>query len=242
MSITTLSQFNFKFQLKRGSQSDSSVAELSLLKSIMEIISNTGSGSGSGSGGASIIKSASGYHIEFYATSVTYLSAVSLPLDYNMVINILNCLRRQQDILYNKYNYGIYYIDLNDIIVIDSDIFIYTNPDGIKPLNSSGNFIFNSPFYRNSSSAFFSPELMKLDKIPATINYKCFYYSLGAFGIYCLFMKKLNNIDNIDTIDTIDTIEDTIEKILKPIYQTKLYWMLLRSCSIDHERRSILFI
>jgi hypothetical protein len=235
MSITTLSQFNFKFQLKRGSQSDSSVAELSLLKSIMEIISNTGSGSGSGSGssgssGASIIKSASGYHIEFYATSVTYLSAVSLPLDYNVVINILNCLRRQQDILYNKYNYGIYYIDLNDIIVIDSDIFIYTNPDGIKPLNSSGNFIFNSPFYRNSSSAFFSPELMKLDKIPATINYKCFYYSLGAFGIYCLFMKKLN------------TIEDTIEKILKPIYQTKLYWMILRSCSIDHERRSILFI
>ena len=241
MSITTLSQFNFKFKLKRGSQSDSSVSELSLLKSIMEIISNTGFNSGcgssgsSGSSGASIIKSASGYHIEFYATSVTYLSAVSLPLDYNMVINSLNCLRRQQDILYNKYNYGIYYIDLNDIIVIDSDIFIYTNPDGIKPLNSSGNFIFNSPFYRNSISAFFSPELIKLDKIPATINYKCFYYSLGAFGIYCLFMKKLNN-----TIE--DTIEDTIEKILKPIYQTKLYWMLLRSCSIDHERRSILLI
>ena len=238
MSITTLTQFNFKFQLKRGSQSDSSVAELSLLKSIMEIISNSGSGSGSGSGssgssgssGASIIKSASGYHIEFCATSVTYLSALSLPLHYNVVINSLNCLRMQQDILYNKYNYGIYYIDLNDIIVIDSDIFIYTNPDGIKPLNSSGNFIFNSPFYRNSSSAFFSPELIKLDKIPATINYKCFYYSLGAFGIYCLFMKKLNNI------------EDTIEKILKPIYQTKLYWMLLRSCSIDHERRSILLI
>jgi len=237
MSITTLSQFNFKFKLKRGSQSDSSVAELSLLKSIMEIISNSysSSNSGCGSSGASIIKSASGYHIEFYATSVTYLSVVSLPLDYNMVINSLNCLRRQQDILYNKYNYGIYYIDLNDIIVIDSDIFIYTNPDGIKPLNSSGNFIFNSPFYRNSISAFFSPELIKLDKIPATINYKCFYYSLGAFGIYCLFMKKLNN-----TIE--DTIEDTIEKILKPIYQTKLYWMLLRSCSIDHERRSILLI
>jgi hypothetical protein len=70
-----------------------------------------------------------------------------------------------------------------------------------------------------------------MDKIPTTITYKCFYFSLGSLAIYCLFDKNING-----------NSEREIIQILAPIYQTKLYWTLLKSAEIDYEKRSLLFI
>jgi hypothetical protein len=182
------------------------------------------------SGGA-IIKSVNGYCIEFCAQSVKHLIDFKESLDYTRVISMLYCLNKQQSFLSKKFNYGLFYIDLKDSVVIDSSLFICINPEVVKNINSLGEFVFYSPFSRNSKSAFFSPELLALDKIPSVVNCKCFYYSLGALAIYCLFDKNIKGLDIID-----------VKHILNPIYQTKLYWMLLKATDSNCERRTLIYI
>jgi len=213
MSISCVSKFNYKLHLN-------SSANDGFLKSILHMIPN--------SGGA-IIKSVNGYCIEFCAQSVEHLTTESL--DYTRVISMLYCLNKQQSFLSKKLNYGLFYLDLKDIVVIDSSIFICINPEVVKNINSLGEFVFYSPFSRNSKTAFFSPELLALDKIPSVINCKCFYYSLGALAIYCLFDKNIKGLDIID-----------VKHILNPICQTKLYWMLLKATDSNCERRTLIYI
>ena len=215
MSISCVSKFNYKLHLN-------SSANDVFLKSILHMIPN--------SGGA-IIKSVNGYCIEFCAQSVKHLIDFKESLDYTRVISMLYCLNKQQSFLSKKFNYGLFYIDLKDIVVIDSSIFICINPEVVKNINSLGEFVFYSPFSRNSKSAFFSPELLALDKIPSVVNCKCFYYSLGALAIYCLFDKNIKGLDIID-----------VKHILNPIYQTKLYWMLLKATDSNCERRTLIYI
>jgi hypothetical protein len=215
MSITSLSKFNYKLHLK-------SSANEAFLKSILHMIPN--------SGGA-IIKSVNGYCIDFCAHSVQHFSDFKDSHDYNTIISMIYCLNKQHSFLSKKYNYGLFYLDLKDIIVIDSSIFICINPEVVKNINSLGEFSFYSPFSRNSNSAFFSPELLALDKIPSAVGYKCFYYSLGALAIHCLFGKNIKGLDVID-----------VKHVLNPIYQTKLYWMLLKATDSNYERRNLIYI
>jgi hypothetical protein len=215
MSISCISKFNYKLHLK-------SSANDPFLKSILHMIPN--------SGGASI-KSVNGYCIDFCAQSVQHLTDFKENLDYTFVISLIYYLNKQHSFLSKKYNCGLFYLDMKDIIVIDSSIFICINPTVVKNINSLGEFSFYSPFSRNSKSAFFSPELLALDKIPSVINCKCFYYSLGALAIYCLFDKNIKGLHVID-----------VKHILNPIYQTKLYWMLLKATDSNCERRNLIYI
>jgi len=218
MSITHLSNFNYKLQLK------SSLNDIVpfVLKSILHMIPNFG---------GTIIKSDTECCINFSAQSVQHLTDVKDNLDYNSVISLIYCLNKQQTFLSKKHNYGMYYLDFKDIIVIDSFIFICINPVVVKTINCYGEFSFCSPFSRASNTAFFSPEILALDKIPSVTDYRCFYYSLGALAIYCLFDKNIKGLDKYE-----------INKLLLPIYQTKLYWMLLKTTDSNCERRSLLYI
>jgi hypothetical protein len=179
--------------------------------------------------GGAIIKSSKGHYINFCANSVCKLTEYN-KLGYNDVIFMMNCLNNQNIFLSKKFNCGMYYLDLNDIIVVDSSIFININPQSSKNITSEF-YTFNSPFSRNSKSSFFSPEILALDKIPATITCKCFQYSLGALAIYFLFGKNARGLDDID-----------IKKILTPILQTKLYWTLLRAINADYKKRNLLLV
>lgn len=219
MSITCVSKFNYKLRLN-FSANETKVPLV--LKSILHVIPNLG---------GAIIKSVNEYCLDFCANSVQNLIDFKEQLDYGEVISMLYCLNKQYSFLSKKYNYGLFYIDLKDIVVIDSFIFICINPEVVKNINSVGEFSFNSPFSRNSKSAFFSPELLTLDKIPSVVDCKCFYYSLGALAIYCLFGKHIKGLDIID-----------IKNILKPIFQTKLYWMLLKATDPNCERRNLIYI
>jgi serine/threonine protein kinase len=146
-------------------------------------------------------------------------------------MSMIYCLNKQHLFLSKKHNCGLFYLDLKDIVVIDSSIFVCINPMAITNITSVGDFSFYSPFSRNSKTAFFSPELLALDKIPSAVDCKCFYYSLGALAIYCLFGKHIKGLDS-----------DEIQKLLIPIYQTKLYWMLLKALEYNYERRSFIYI
>jgi hypothetical protein len=144
---------------------------------------------------------------------------------------MIHDLNKQNDFLRNNYDCGFFCLDLNNILMIDSSIFIFTHPKFIRKIHLD-HFVFQSPFSRSSNSTFFSPELMAMNSLPSTVGFKCFYYSLGSLCIFCLFGIKIELKDD----------SHSINKILKPIYQTKLSWTLLKLTDIDIERRMLIYI
>ena len=225
---------NFSYELIFDSYSYKNDFLQPLLESILEFIPNS-----------SIVYSEteSKYSIFFYANKVIYLNQQGEKkrnqdnfnlLNYHETLIMIHDLNKQNDFLINHYSCGFFCIDLNNILVIDSSIFISIQPKFIRKLNLN-NFIFKYPFSRSNSTTFFSPEIIALNSIPANIPYECFYYSLGSLSIYCLFGIKILSSDfNNHSIDK-------IFKILKPIYQTKLYWTILKAIDIDIEKRTLIY-
>jgi len=146
---------------------------------------------------------------------------------------MIHDLNKQNDFLRNNYDCGFFCLDLNNILMIDSSIFICSHPKFIRKIHLD-KFVFQYPFSRSSSSTFFSPELIALNYLPSTVGFKCFYYSLGSLCIYCLFGIKME-VEDYHFVHSID-------KILKPIYQTKLNWTLLKLTDFDIERRMLIYI
>lgn len=212
MSIQQSTQFTY--QIIFDSSTYKSDFLQPLLESILELIPNS-----------SIVYSQneSKYSIHFYAKSVTYFHKLKQNtniLDYNKTICMIHDINKQQLFLNNHFDCGFFYIDFNHLLIIDSYIFVFIHPKLIRKI-SHDNFVILYPFYRSlDSTLFFSPEIFNLNQIPAYIKTDCFYYSLASFAIYCLFGIK---------IQTNQITPDMIEQILKPIYQTKLYWTIFNS-------------
>ena len=122
-----------------------------------------------------------------------------------------------------RLGYCFYGFDINDILVID-DTFILCNTKYLLPLEDEYIY-FLSPFEKPNFS---SPELIKLSKLPSKVHYKCSYYSLGLLVIFYIFLE----------LNTSKEIED----ILKPIYNTKIYWFLKRCLNEVTNKRILLLI
>jgi len=169
--------------------------------------------------------------IHFCANSVKPLKEL-LDIDYDLALCMMRDLYKQQAFLLD-HGYGFYCVGLDDILVIDSSTFVCICPGVMREIGrKAGKDVFNfySPFSR--TGRFFSPEIMQINFLPASVSIHCFYYSLGALIVYCLFDKKMDGMDG--TCD--------YENVLSPIAQTKLYWMLLKSLDSDCERRSLIYI
>jgi hypothetical protein len=173
--------------------------------------------------------------IEFCAHSVEPLLDFIEKMDKNgNGFNHIDCIHlveslHNQSAFLKKYNLGFYGLDINEIYVINSSIFICIQPTFIKEI-SERCFSFLSPICRELDGCFFSPEIMNLVTIPATVFYTCFYYSLGALSVFCLFGKKVGGTDC-----------DSCMNIMNSIAGTKLYWMLLKMLEPDCKRRVLLF-
>jgi hypothetical protein len=121
-----------------------------------------------------------------------------------------------------------YGYDLDDIIVINDDTFFIANTKCMTKIDKKEKCIFlnnpiNMPYFSN-------PELNKLTKLPAKLDYRSGYYSLGALILFCS-----TNIYIFSELKEIDVI-------LSPIYYTKLYWFLKRCFHEKSEERILLFI
>jgi hypothetical protein len=150
-------------------------------------------------------------------------------INFNVCIKMIDELTKQILFL-KKINYGFYGIDINDILIIDNK-FIFCSAQNILPIVNNA-FIFYAPINR---PYFSNPEILELTTLPAEINYKCVYYSLGALVVFCLFNKYLlvgNEIKDTKEIDT----------ILSPINNTKLYWFLKRCLTEQIDKRVLLLI
>jgi hypothetical protein len=166
----------------------------------------------------------------------------NLPLSYNDCHFLIYYLNLQQNFLEEK-GYGFFLLDINNVIVIknsnsnsnsdsNSDsgslLFAYTNSEHIKKISKSNKINnnleinFMTPF--SIENTFSSPEILEIKSIPCSVSYKCFYYSLGALSIHCLFYEEL---------------EDSNFELLKG---TKLYWLIKRIMHIDPEKRTLFLI
>ncbi len=147
----------------------------------------------------------------------------------NQCIKMIDELTKQISYL-KTINYGFYGFDINDILVIDG-IFLFCNTQYLFPLYKD-NFLFIEPL---SQPYFSSPEIIKLTILPTEINNKCSYYSLGVLVVFCLLNNYLLVSNELKT-------PEEIENIIKPIFNTKIYWFLKRCLEPNLEKRVLLLI
>ena len=147
----------------------------------------------------------------------------------NQCIKMIDELTKQISYL-KTINYGFYGFDINDILVIDG-IFLFCNTQYLFPLYKD-NFLFIEPL---SQPYFSSPEIIKLTILPTEINNKCSYYSLGVLVVFCLLNNYLLVSNELKT-------PEEIENIMKPIFNTKIYWFLKRCLEPNLEKRVLLLI
>ena len=147
----------------------------------------------------------------------------------NQCIKMIDELTKQISYL-KTINYGFYGFDINDILVIDG-IFLFCNTQYLYPLYKD-NFLFIEPL---SQPYFSSPEIIKLTILPTEINNKCSYYSLGVLVVFCLLNNYLLVSNELKT-------PEEIENIIKPIFNTKIYWFLKRCLEPNLEKRVLLLI
>jgi|LauGreDrversion4_2_1035121.scaffolds.fasta_scaffold40039_3 hypothetical protein len=144
-------------------------------------------------------------------------------------IKMIDDLTKQINYLH-KMGYGFYGFDVNDVIIIDNN-FIFCSVEYLLPLYQD-TIIFDCPI---KMPYFSSPELFKLTNLPAEVNYKCVYYSLGVLVVLCLLNIYLLVGNEIKTAKEIDVI-------LTPIKGTKIYWFIKRCIHEDIFKRTLLFI
>ena len=163
--------------------------------------------------------------IYFCAENVTPLKDLikNNSLSHNKCIKLIYDLTNQ--ILYlKKLGYSFYGFDINDILVVD-ELFMFCSAEYVVPLVNES-IIFYSPI----KQAYFSnPELYNLTSLPSEISYKCCYYSLGTLVIYCLLNAYINR-------------SEQIEKVIEPLYNTKIYWFIKRCLDSDINKRELLLI
>ena len=120
------------------------------------------------------------------------------------------------------------------ILVIDEEIFVYLSNEELVDREKE-NLLINLPF---SHDGFLSPELLKLNYIPAKINFKTIYYSLGLMIVYCL--TEVNLLE--DKKGHEEPLNEVLNELLKPIIGTKLYYFLVRSLDKEPKNRSLNYI
>ena len=168
--------------------------------------------------------------IEFTATSVqTYtefrdggdlfdLNGVKR-MSYEATLRLISSLATQIKYLIEKQSSCFYLLNTDNLIVIDGNKFVYMSNEHLCSLMPDGNTMFIiQPF--SCRTNFVSPELRRICCIPAKVDYRTAYYSLGALARHCLCAD-----------DDLDLIKGT-----------KLYAMLQRCLAEDPCNRSILFI
>jgi hypothetical protein len=154
----------------------------------------------------------------FTAETVTTLKDFKkdLFLSEAKCIRMIDTLTRQIKYL-EKVRYAFYGHNIDDILVVNGDIFININPNTLLPIKDN-QISFLTPFIKTQ---FMSTEINNITTLPSKIHYQSSYYSLAALVIYCLLNKELQT--KVETKE----VED-LEHLLKPIFYTKIYWFLKR--------------
>lgn len=157
--------------------------------------------------------------LSFVAESVETLERKlqTQKLSYNTCVQMIYCISKQLCELefLHKMFYG---LDLNDILVINDDIFIIANPKYLMQMNDK-HMTFYSPFEMPSCA---SPELRSIQSIPSEVHFKTIYYSLGEVIVKSLGLN--------------------VKQLENELSYTKMYWFLKRCFEKEPSKRSLFYI
>ena len=184
-----------------------------LLKSYNEIVGN-------------LVKSIDTSSLQFTAKSVQTLAQLlshhQYGLDYSTVNAFIVSLARQLTFL-ERTNLGIIHYSLHDIIVVNESRFFFANNSLISPIYN-GNLDILQPLKPNK---FMSPETLLIRELPATLDYRSAYYSLGVLSAFILLKVDINY--------------KKIDPELDPIIATSIYWGIKRGVVKNPEDRYLLY-
>jgi hypothetical protein len=151
-------------------------------------------------------------------------------LSINDIAIIIKCLATQLNILI-ELNKTILGYNINDIIVVNNEKYIFIGGDSLLEINEDSKMALVSyPF--SLKDFFISPEIKQKREIPFTIHYKCAYYSMASLCIYLLVGDELFNTEN-DVRDILNNHH---------IKDSKLYWLLSRCLDEDPNKRCIVLL
>jgi hypothetical protein len=147
-----------------------------------------------------------------------------------MIYNLSKQIAYLETIMMSFYGYN-----LDDILVINNNTFFIASTKYLVNINAKDNYIY---FYKPIDKPYFSsPELNELTKLPAKIDYRANYYSLGALILFCL-----TNIYIYSELTKDEEREEILLESLDPINYTKPYWFLKRCFYKNCKERILLFI
>jgi hypothetical protein len=166
--------------------------------------------------------------IQIEAESIKPLSEC-IPLDYHMCEKLILDIGLQLAELH-KINKSIFFLNIDDIVVIDNEFFLLSKLTYIADVNSKESLTLTYPIqFSKKDEMFLSPELsesINAKVLPFEIPISSVYYSLAKICIYCLQLQ-----DNL------------LEPInLEPIKDSKLYFFLERCLVINPQDRFFLYI
>ena len=158
-----------------------------------------------------------------------YLEEHNYRLEYDIVLKILQ--EYSNFILYlERKEKSIVLYGLEDLIVIDDSTFLFINNENIFDLQEHQPTIIDVSVPLEMTK-FASPELQQQNSLPFSLDYRSGFFSLASVLTYCLFAETL-----------LEKEEAEVEKLLEPIFSTKLYWFIKRCGERNSKRRVCLFV
>ena len=170
-------------------------------------------------------------------------------MDCDIIFNIILSLTLQLKNLIND-KVCFYKYDINNMLVIDNNTFIYVSLSDLLNINNEQNVIISNPFLKNNANLL-SPELLLIDNIPSSIHYKSIYWSLGMLIIYCMCNTHMNdnniniinnNLLHLSEIKTQHERHKLLNQELYFIKETKLFYFLERCMTINANERKIVYL
>ena len=152
-------------------------------------------------------------------------------MSYDAALRMVSALATQLKYLIEVQSSCFCMFNLDNLVVIDGNKFVYMSNEHLCNLIPPCNLIpvdmlVIQPFSRKNN--FVSPELLRVLCIPAKVDYRSAYYSLGALVMHCVSGNDCvsGNLGNFDN----------------ELKGTKLHAMLRRCLAEDPRERSILFV
>lgn len=134
---------------------------------------------------------------------------------------------------------SIFSIDINDIIVLNNDTFLFINHTKIVNINK--NYISYCKLL-NENQLLKLPqillnneeELININTLPINVHYTTVYYSFGIFLLDLLYCYKNISVTNKNGLSALNS--------MKKYKYSGLYYFIKRCIEEDSENRSLLFI
>lgn len=157
-------------------------------------------------------------------TMKTFLKKKQKRLNYDDSIICFYDIGNQLQTL-ERFNMGIPFINIDDVIVVDERHFFYLNDGNVYDFTGNKTMEIDKMYKKG---LFISPEFENITSIPNKIHYKSGFYSLGSLITYAMFNKVIT--------------QENKNHVLDPINTTKLYWALLRILEYEPSDRYYLII